>query len=75
MAIPSPFLPPATIGVLGGGQLGRMLALEARRSGYRVVIFTNEAPGCPQARWQTWKSMPITPIRRRYRRSSTKWTW
>lgn len=47
MAIPSPFLPPATIGVLGGGQLGRMLALEARRSGYRVVIFTNEAPGCP----------------------------
>ena len=47
MAIPSPFLPPATIGVLGGGQLGRMLALEARRSGYRVVIFTNEPPGCP----------------------------
>lgn len=47
MAIPSPLLPPATIGVLGGGQLGRMLALEARRSGYRVVIFTNEAPGCP----------------------------
>lgn len=47
MALPSPFLPPATIGVLGGGQLGRMLALEARRSGYRVVIFTNEAPGCP----------------------------
>ncbi len=45
--MPSPFLPPATIGVLGGGQLGRMLALEARRSGYRVVIFTNEAPGCP----------------------------
>jgi 5-(carboxyamino)imidazole ribonucleotide synthase len=47
MAIPSPFLPPATIGVLGGGQLGRMLAVEARRSGYRVVIFTNEPPGCP----------------------------
>lgn len=47
MALPSPFLPPATIGVLGGGQLGRMLALEARRSGYRVVVFTNEAPGCP----------------------------
>ena len=29
-------LPGATIGVLGGGQLGRMLALEARRMGYRV---------------------------------------
>jgi 5-(carboxyamino)imidazole ribonucleotide synthase len=31
-----PVLPGATIGVLGGGQLGRMLALAARRMGYRV---------------------------------------
>ena len=31
-----PVLPGATIGVLGSGQLGRMLALEARRMGYRV---------------------------------------
>ena len=29
-------LPGATIGVLGGGQLGRMMALEAKRMGYRV---------------------------------------
>lgn len=42
-----PFLPPSTIGILGGGQLGRMLALEARRSGYRVAIFTDEPQGCP----------------------------
>lgn len=42
-----PFLPPSTIGILGGGQLGRMLAMEARRSGYRVAIFTDEPPGCP----------------------------
>ena len=28
------------IGVLGGGQLGRMLAIEARRMGYRVVQWT-----------------------------------
>lgn len=42
-----PFLPPSTIGILGGGQLGRMLALEARRSGYRVAIFTDEPKGCP----------------------------
>ena len=41
------FLPPATIGVLGGGQLGRMMALEARRCGYRVAVFTNESRGCP----------------------------
>ena len=34
-------LPPGSwIGVLGGGQLGRMLALEARRMGYRLVTWT-----------------------------------
>jgi len=42
-----PILPPRTIGILGGGQLGRMLAQEARRCGYRVAIFTDERPGCP----------------------------
>ena len=45
--MPQTFLPPSTIGVLGGGQLGRMLAIEARRCGYRVVIFTDEPKGCP----------------------------
>lgn len=34
----APLLPGATIGVLGGGQLGRMIALEARRMGYRVCV-------------------------------------
>ncbi len=34
--------PGATIGVMGGGQLGRMFAIAARRMGYRVVIFTPE---------------------------------
>ncbi|MGI9243543.1 MAG: 5-(carboxyamino)imidazole ribonucleotide synthase [Verrucomicrobiales bacterium] len=28
------------IGILGGGQLGRMLALEARRMGFRVLMWT-----------------------------------
>jgi 5-(carboxyamino)imidazole ribonucleotide synthase len=53
MEIPSSsaLLPPATLGVLGGGQLGRMFALEARRSGYRVVIFSDEAVGCPAGQW------------------------
>lgn len=41
------FSPPCTLGILGGGQLGRMLALEARRAGYRVAIFTDEPYGCP----------------------------
>ena len=34
-----PLLPGATIGVMGGGQLGRMLAVAARRMGYRVHTF------------------------------------
>src|SRR5207302_10222329 len=38
--------PGATIGVLGGGQLGRMIAGAAARLGYRCHIFTgeNESP-------------------------------
>lgn len=34
-----PILPGARLGVLGGGQLGRMFALAARRMGYRVTVF------------------------------------
>jgi len=36
-------LPGATIGVLGSGQLGRMLALAARTMGYRVATFSPDA--------------------------------
>jgi 5-(carboxyamino)imidazole ribonucleotide synthase len=39
----APVLPGATLGVLGGGQLGRMLAVVARRLGYRVWVW------CPDA--------------------------
>ncbi len=35
----TPILPGATVGILGNGQLGRMLALAARRMGYRVHCF------------------------------------
>ena len=34
----APILPPASIGILGGGQLGRMTALAARSLGYRVGV-------------------------------------
>lgn len=34
---PVPIDPGATIGILGGGQLGRMIGLAARRLGYRIV--------------------------------------
>ena len=36
-------LPGATVGVLGSGQLGRMLALAARRMGYRVHVFSPDS--------------------------------
>jgi 5-(carboxyamino)imidazole ribonucleotide synthase len=35
---PGVILPGSTLGMVGGGQLGRMFALEARRLGYRVVV-------------------------------------
>jgi 5-(carboxyamino)imidazole ribonucleotide synthase len=38
-----PLLPGSTLGVLGGGQLGRMMALAARRMGYRVVVLDRDA--------------------------------
>lgn len=38
-----PLPPGATIGILGGGQLGRMSAMAAARLGYRCHIFTPEA--------------------------------
>ncbi len=38
MADADVILPGATLGIVGGGQLGRMFALEARRMGYRVLV-------------------------------------
>jgi 5-(carboxyamino)imidazole ribonucleotide synthase len=39
-------LPGATLGVLGGGQLGRMFTLRARTMGYRVAVLDPD-PGSP----------------------------
>ena len=44
----SPLAPGSTIGILGGGQLGRMLAMAAARLGYRTVIFDPD-PNAPAA--------------------------
>ncbi|MEO8698670.1 MAG: 5-(carboxyamino)imidazole ribonucleotide synthase [Kofleriaceae bacterium] len=43
-----PLGPGATIGVLGGGQLGRMMAIAARQMGYRIVVL-DPSPRCPTA--------------------------
>ncbi len=45
MTGPKKLLPGATIGVMGGGQLGRMFAIAARRMGYRVHTFSPEENG------------------------------
>lgn len=42
-AVPDPLPPGSTIGVLGGGQLGRMLALAAAPLGLKVAVFAPEA--------------------------------
>ncbi len=41
-----PLLPGGTIGILGGGQLGRMSAMAARRLGYKVRTFDPSASAC-----------------------------
>ena len=46
MTTPFPLPPGSTIGVLGGGQLGRMLAMAAARLGFDVVILTPETGSC-----------------------------
>jgi len=40
--------PGQTIGMLGGGQLGRMFAMAAAQLGYRVIVFSDQA-NCPAA--------------------------
>ncbi|MFC3039436.1 5-(carboxyamino)imidazole ribonucleotide synthase [Virgibacillus xinjiangensis] len=39
-------LPPAMIGIIGGGQLGRMMAIAARYMGYQVAVL-DPTPNCP----------------------------
>ena len=43
-------VPGDVIGIVGGGQLGRMAAICARRMGYRTIVYTEEA-GSPGAQW------------------------
>jgi 5-(carboxyamino)imidazole ribonucleotide synthase len=39
----SPILPGATLGMLGGGQLGRMFSVAASRLGYKVIVYAPES--------------------------------
>ncbi|MEZ5250698.1 MAG: 5-(carboxyamino)imidazole ribonucleotide synthase [Ilumatobacteraceae bacterium] len=42
----TPILPPATLGVLGGGQLGRYFVMAAKTMGFRVVVLEPD-PAAP----------------------------
>jgi len=44
-----PLPPGSTIGILGGGQLGRMTALAAARLGFRTLVLTPEVDSCASA--------------------------
>ena len=46
MPTSSPLPPGSRIGIIGGGQLGRMTAIAAAHMGYRVTILDPD-PGCP----------------------------
>ena len=39
---------PITIGIIGGGQLGKMIAQEAKRMSFKVIIL-DPLKGCPAA--------------------------
>ena len=46
MSADHPIVPPATIGMLGGGQLGRYALIAARVMGYRTIVFDPD-PNAP----------------------------
>jgi 5-(carboxyamino)imidazole ribonucleotide synthase len=46
MTSPKAILPGSTIGIFGGGQLGRMTAMAARGMGYRILVLDPD-PACP----------------------------
>ena len=41
-------LPPQTIGIIGGGQLGRMIGIAAKYMGYKIIVL-DPTPNCPTA--------------------------
>jgi 5-(carboxyamino)imidazole ribonucleotide synthase len=53
-------IPPGTaIGIIGGGQLGRMLAIAAAQLGYRTHIFAPEASGPAADVSSAWTQAPF----------------
>lgn len=53
MNLNKPLLPGQMIGIIGGGQLGRMMALSAREMGFRVGVL-DPTVDCPAAQVADW---------------------
>ena len=63
--------PGATIGILGAGQLGRMLAMAALKIGLRCHIYAPEAEAPAYDAAQRAHRRALTTTRRRWRASPT----
>jgi phosphoribosylaminoimidazole carboxylase (NCAIR synthetase) len=50
----------ATLGVMGGGQLGRMFVQAAQAMGYFTAVLDPDARPAPPAWWRTITSTPTT---------------
>ena len=48
-----PLLPGSTIGIVGGGQLGRMMAISAKEMGFKVGVL-DPVSDCPAAQVADW---------------------
>lgn len=48
-----PLMPGATIGIVGGGQLGRMMTMSAKKMGFRVGVL-DPVEDCPTAQIADW---------------------
>ena len=57
-----PLLPGSTIGIVGGGQLGRMMAISAKEMGFKVGVLdpTNDCPAAQVADWHIESSYDDT---------------
>ena len=47
-------MPGATIGIVGGGQLGRMMAMSAKKMGFKVGVL-DPTEDCPTAQLADWQ--------------------
>jgi hypothetical protein len=67
-------LPGATIGIFGGGQLGRLTAMAARTMGYRIHVLDPD-PAAPRASSSTSASRPTGPTPAKPRAWPAPATW